>query len=76
LYYETAIADAKNDARPTAPTGWTGDSMNGASYSNDAGMIIPTIKHGSLRPVSESIACGFSGSLKSGGEAKTKVAHK
>ena len=76
LYYETATADAKNDARPAAPTGWTGDSMNGTSYSNEAGMLIPTIKHGALRPVSESVARGFSGSLKSGGEAKTKVVHK
>jgi xanthine dehydrogenase large subunit len=76
MYYETATADAKNDARPAAPTGWTGDSMNGTSYSNEAGMLIPTIKHGALRPVSESVARGFSGSLKSGGEAKTKVVHK
>lgn len=42
---------------------WLGDGVNGNSHVNTAGMPVPTIKHGSLRPLSESVARAFSDSV-------------
>jgi xanthine dehydrogenase large subunit len=72
-YYEKS---ADQDDGNLAAIGWTGDLTNGTSYSNVAGMEIPTIKHGNLRPVSESIARGYAGALIRSGGAKTETAKK
>jgi len=50
--------------------GWNGDG-GGNSYANEAGMEVPTIKHGNLRPVSESVARGYSGAKAKEVSAKT-----
>jgi xanthine dehydrogenase large subunit len=74
MYYENAPAEV--DGEKLFPIGWSGDSSNANSYSNEAGMVVPTIKHGSLRPVSESVAIGYSGALSNDAGVKTKVAQK
>ncbi|MBX9671562.1 MAG: xanthine dehydrogenase molybdopterin binding subunit [Candidatus Obscuribacterales bacterium] len=42
-------------------TSWRGEGANGAHYRSIGGLDIPTIKHGSLRPISESVAVGYDG---------------
>jgi xanthine dehydrogenase large subunit len=57
-FYESLNSNGVNGKQVV----WNGDGVNG-TYLNVAGMEIPTVKHGSLRSVSESVARGFSGAL-------------
>lgn len=58
-YYDCCTESGTNGKAVAAA--WLGDGVNGDSHINTAGMTVPTIKHGSLRPLSESVARAVSG---------------
>lgn len=72
-YYSRLAADGSGDSKAGGGGPRDGQSRvegpaasrdgNGKAYVNAAGMEIPVVKHGSLRPVSESVARAYSGTV-------------
>ncbi|MBX9696405.1 MAG: hypothetical protein K2Z81_28720, partial [Cyanobacteria bacterium] len=60
-YYESLIVGKENCK--VSSSGWIGDGNGDHHFTSDTGITIPTIKHGYLRPVSDSVARAYSGTL-------------